>query len=426
MTEPNESPPTPASRVNDALGSGDEPPGGAATPPVGRHAAIEPHDAPPSAGSAVDDAVGESDEPGPLSNEGRAPPGAQSTPANPLIWRGMWHVPHHLGQRFWHTWVFRAVVLLFGVLLLATAFIAAYVGGLHDPTPRDIPVAVVQGDQTATEVVGLLDERTELVDGRTYATLADARTALDRREVFAVLASDRRALQLTTSSAAGAFTAEVVSGSVETVAQAAGIPVTTTDAHPLSNEDSRGLVAFYLVVGLTLGGYLSATVLGLSLGTAPRNLAHAVARLAAFAAFALVMGFAGALVVGPILGIWTHHMLGLTLGGALMTFAGATITSALQGWLGIVGTGLAITLLVVLSNPGSGGVFAWPFLPTFFRGMHVWVPGGLGVDLIRAVAYFQRAAAGWPVTGLLLWSVAGILGTLAATMALGHRSDDAL
>jgi hypothetical protein len=442
VTDPHESPPTPASQVDDALGASDEPPGASTTGPAarGKHAApAAPHDAPPTAGSRVDDDLGASDEPG------RAPPGEADTeametegdepqlpdteggtPSSPLIWRGMWHVPRYRGRRFWEAWVTRAAILLVGVLLLATAFIAAYVGGLHEPAARDIPVGVVSGDQNAEQVLTLLDQRTDLIVGREYANATDAHTALDRREIFAVLASDGNGLHLTTSSGAGQGTAEVVAGAVGAVADATGMALTTTDAHPLTENDPRGLVAFYLVVGLSVGGYLAATVLGLSLGTAPRDLDRAAARFGAFAAFALVLGFIGALLVGPVFDIWSGHLLGATLGGALIVFTAAAITSALQGWLGLVGTGLAILLLVVLGNPGSGGVFPWPFLPSFFRSMHLWVPTGLGTDLVRAVAYYHRAAIAWPVTFLLLWSILGILGTLAATVVRGQRGERAL
>jgi hypothetical protein len=349
-----------------------------------------------------------------------------AVPSSPLIWRGMWHVPRYVGRRFWQAWVARAAVLLLGVAVLTTAFIAAYVGGLHEPTPRDIPVAAVTGDAMAGQVLSVLDERTDLVAARTYATAAGAAAALDRREVYAVLSSDGTALQLATSSGAGQPAAQVVEASVRAVAAAAGVEVTTTDAHPLAPHDPRGLVAFYLVVGLTLGGYLAATVLGLSLGTAPRDLSRAGARLAAFAAFALVLGLIGAVLVGPVFDIWRGHTLGLTLGGAAVVLTAACVTSALQGWLGLVGTGLSIVLLVVLGNPGSGGIFPWPFLPTFFRGMHTWVPTGLGTDLLRAVTYYDGAAAGWPVAGLLLWSALGIAGTLTATVVRGRRTEHAL
>ncbi|GAA1827019.1 hypothetical protein GCM10009682_53020 [Luedemannella flava] len=465
MTEPHESPPTPASRVDDALGSGDEPPGSSPTYVASHAAPPEPHDAAPPAGSAVDDALGASDEPSPAGGTGRAPPEfalgempihvhadeplslgempvgheypapdtepalpdtAGGTPSSPLIWRGMWHVPRYAGDRFWKAWAGRAAILLAGVLLLTTAFIAAYVGGLHEPTPRDIPVGVVTGDQTATQLLSILDERTGLVTGHEFATRDAATAALDRREVFAVVAGGAAGLQLTVSSGAGQPVAQILAGAVAAVGQAAGVQVTTVDAYPLTAHDPRGLVAFYLVVGLTLGGYLAATVLGLSLGTAPRDLMRATARIGAFAAFSLLLGLAGAILVGPVFDIWTGHTLGLTLGGALVAFTAAAITSALQGWLGMVGTGLAILLLVVLGNPGSGGVFPWPFLPSFFRGMHVWLPTGLGTDLTRAVAYYARAGAGLPVAGLLVWSLAGVVGTFAAAVTRGRRGEHAL
>src|SRR6266478_6454225 len=58
-------------------------------------------------------------------------------------------VPEHEAPRAGAGWLGRASVLLVGVFLIGTAFIASYVGALHQPQPRDVPIAVLSGDTGA-------------------------------------------------------------------------------------------------------------------------------------------------------------------------------------------------------------------------------------------------------------------------------------
>ena len=94
-------------------------------------------------------------------------------------------------------------------------------------------------------------------------------------------------------------------------------------------------------------------------------------------------------------------------------------TAAVQGWLGMLGTGLVILLLVVLGNPGSGGIYPPEFLPDLFRGMHRWNIPGLATDLIKSVIYFGPDATAWPAGTLAIWVVAGLLLLLAAAAIRG-------
>ncbi len=347
------------------------------------------------------------------------PLGAEDTePAAPKSHRRAKPARDH----WWATWFGRAAVLLFGALLLGTAFIAAYVGALHEPRPRHVPIAVTSGDGTARALLTAVGRDSDYLAPKVYPSARQASDALARREVYGVLASDGTGFNLTVASAVGPGVADLISQTVTAATAAVNAPLTVEDVRPLAAEDPRGLTPFYLVVGWMLGGYLAATVLAIVLGTVPKDLDRLGLRLAAFGLFALVLGLAGALVVGPGYGIWPHHVLGLWLTGTLIVFVGALITAALEAWVGLVGTGLAMILLFILGNPGSGGVYPAEFLPTFFRGMPRWIPSGLATDLVRGVEYFDRKATGWPITGLVLWALVGIVGVSLATLVPGRRA----
>ncbi len=319
-------------------------------------------------------------------------------------------------------WLPRAAGLLVGTLALATAFIAAYVGALHKPIPSDVPVGVAVGDQRAQAVLAAVRARTDAIKPVRYDNQDRALQALRDREVYAVLHSDPGdSLTLTTASAAAPAATDLVTQVLGQAARQASLPLQVTDAVPVAANDPRGLVPFYLAVGLVLGGYLASTVLGVSLGTAPRSLARAGLRIATLAVHSVLLGIIGAVLVGPVLGIWDHHVPAVAVVGALTVFAAGMLAAAVQGWLGLLGTGLVILLLVVLGNPGSGGIYAPEFLPTFLRGMHRWNVPGLATDLLKSAVYFDWRAGGWPLVGLALWAVLGILGLLTATIFQTHR-----
>ncbi|SBT51939.1 ABC-2 transporter permease [Micromonospora auratinigra] len=325
-------------------------------------------------------------------------------------------------QRDLRDWLPRTAALLVGTLALATAFIAAYVGALHQPTPRDVPVGVVLGDQRAQAVMAAVRGRTDKIKPVEYDNPAAADDGLTAREVYGVLTSGPNdGLALTTASASAPSAAELVTQVLTQAARQANLPVQVRDEVPVESTDPRGLVPFYLAVGYVLGGYLASTALGLKTGTSPGSLPRAGLRVAALAVYSIVLGIVGATVVGPVLDVWHHDIPAVAAVGALTVFTAAMVASAVQAWLGLLGTGIVILLLVVLGNPGSGGIYAPEFLPGWLRGMHRWNVPGLATDLIKSAVYFDRRSIGWALGGLVVWTVVALLALVTATMFRAHR-----
>lgn len=341
--------------------------------------------------------------------------------------RGVGHTEEPESENWWRTWLGRTVGLLLGTLALGTAFIWSYLGALHNPTAKDLPVAVVSGDGAAGSLLaasrGPSDNALKAVS---YRNIADASDALARRKVYAILSNDNNpagnGLVLTVATGGSPAAADAIQQVVSTAAGQASLPLVVNDTAPVSAEDPRGLSPFYIVVGWLLAGYLAATAMAIMLGSVPRNMDRLGMRVAAYGIYALIMGFLGALLAGPVLGIWDHHTLGLTMIGALIVFTGAMVASALQSWLGLIGTGVALLLLFILGNPASGGIYPPEMLPGFFRGLHSWLPTGLATNLTKSVAYFARKATFGPVTGLALWCLASLAAVMASTAALGKRA----
>ena len=313
----------------------------------------------------------------------------------------------------------RAVVLVVGVLLLQLGFVLSYVGAFHAPTPRQVPLAVVAPAGapagTAESVAGQLGALAgDPLAPQVAATEEDARRLLADREVDGVLlvgpaSSDTLLVAGAEGGAVSTALGEVL-GRVEAAQQRT---LTTEDAVPAGDSDARGLSAFYLAVGWVVGGYLVASIIGVSAGSRPLTRARGAVRLGSLAVYAVVSGVGGALITGPVLGVFDGHLLALSALGALLVFAVGAFTTALQVWTGLVGIGLAILLFVVLGNPSAGGAYPAPLLPPFWAAIGPWLPPGAGTDAVRGIVYFGGAGVGSACLVLAAYAVVGALATMA-------------
>jgi hypothetical protein len=312
----------------------------------------------------------------------------------------------------------RAAVLVIGVLLLQLGFVLSYVGAFHAPAPRDVPLAVVMPAGAPAGVAQVVVDRLEGLAGDPLGVLVadtedDARGLLADREVDgALLLGTGTADTLLVSSAEGGAVSSALTEVLTQVDAAQQRTVTTDDVLPAAEGDARGLSAFYLAVGWVVGGYLVASIIGLSSGSRPLTRARGAVRLGSVAVYAVVSGIGGALITGPVLGVFDGHLLALSAFGALLVFAVGAFTMALQVWTGLVGIGLAILLFVVLGNPSAGGAYPTPLLPPFWAAIGPWLPPGAGTDAVRGIVYFDGAGAGQACLVLAAYAVVGLVGTL--------------
>lgn len=301
-------------------------------------------------------------------------------------------------------------LLLVGVLAVQLVMIGSYVGGLHAPKARDVPVAVVAPPALAGAAVARLD-RGGALDGRPYDSLRAARSAVDTRKVYAIfvpgITPGRTLDRLIVAPAASPAVAELLTAALRR-GEPAGRRLTVETVRPLPSDDPRGLSPFYLVVGWLVGGYIGATVLGLARGGSASGARDALLRLAALAGYAIASGLLGVLVVQQIVGVLEGSTLALVAAGALIVFATGAATAALQSLLGIAGTALAVLAFVAIGNPASGGPLATELLmPGLWRAVGPLLPPGAGTTLVRNIAYFDANALGEALAVLAAYAVVG-------------------
>ena len=314
----------------------------------------------------------------------------------------------------------RAALLVIAVLLLQLGFIVSYVGALHDPAPHQLSIAVVAPPQAQPQLVAALEAVPD--DAVRAVTAADRESAVARingQEIYAALLFDPATTQdtLLVAGARGPAAATAAETIVTSLDRKQGRTLAVEDVVPLAKGDAEGLSSFYLVIGWCVGGYLVASILGISAGSRPANTNRALIRLGALALYSVAAGIGGAVIVGPVL----HALPGSTWGllglGSLVVFGVGAFTMALQCLFGIVGIGLAVLLFVVLGNPSAGGVFPPPLMPAFWRAIGAWFPNGAGTDVARSIAYFGGTDIAVSLMVLIAWAVVGVAVTLL-TVAL--------
>ncbi len=322
---------------------------------------------------------------------------------------------------------FRAFGLVLGGLLVQLAFVLSYVGAFHSPTPHRIPVAVVAPQQAAAKIVAQLNALDgNPVKATTASSTAEARDWVMTRRTDAAFVFNAQGTEdtLLVASAGGPSVSQTATQIAQKIEASEKRQISVTDIRPPNPGDGRGMTSFYLVLGWVIGGYLTATIMGMAAGSRPANRQRTLIRLGALVLYAVVSGVAGAIIVGPVFDSLSGHFWALSAIGALVVMASAATALALQTLLGLLGTGLVILLFVVLGNPSSGGVYPAPLLPPFWSAIGQALPPGAGTTLVRNTAYFSGHATAGALWVLSAYAVGGAVLAWGASWWRERRAAD--
>ena len=364
--------------------------------------------------------AGDPQSPGPATPE--QPGGTAAGSAGPPAAAGK---PQGFLGQFWDAVSIRTVSLIIGVLLLQIGFILSYVGAFHSPTPHRIPLAVVAPVPESSQVVTKLNLIPSAPLHATAASsLAAARRLIGDEAVSAALVINPAAKTdtLLIASADGSSVASAAEQIITAAEASQHRSVAVTDIVPLQRGDYHGLAGFYLVVGWAVGGYLVAALLGIASGARPATTPRTLNRLIAFALYAIVSGLAGAIVVGPVLGALTGHLIALWWLGALLVFAVGAVTLAFQTLFGVIGIAVTILFFVILGNPSAGGAYQPALLPPFWRAISSALPNGAATDAVRRIVYFGGYDIGGHLIVLASYAVAGVVIAIIGSIIHEHQT----
>jgi hypothetical protein len=350
-----------------------------------------------------------------MSDGGRGTSAAQSASGEPKGFLAEW----------WDAVSLRTVGLIIGVLALQVGFILSYVGAFHAPTPHQITIAVAAPAQVSAQLVPKLNAIPSApVHATAVTSEAAARRLIRADSVSSALIVNPAGTTdtLLVASAGGTAQATAIEQVITSAEAHQHRSVTVTDVVPLQAGDGHGLTGFYLVIGWIVGGYLVAALLGVASGARPATARRAIFRLIAAALYAIASGLAGAIVVGPVLGALTGHLIALWWLGALLVFATAAVTMAFQVLFGVIGIGITVLVFVILGNPSAGGAYQASLLPPFWRAISSALPNGAGTDAVRRIVYFGANGISGDLIVIGIYAIAGVIVTLAGSIWFERRA----
>lgn len=190
--------------------------------------------------------------------------------------------------------------------------------------------------------------------------------------------------------------------------QASAMAVKTTAVVPLSESDSSGtglaIAAFPLVMGGTIGGVLSLTLIK---GTWRRFATATLYAVIAGALTALILSTWFGFIPGDFAALWAAFAATYLATASFMIGMGALLVPA-------AGLGLGAVVTMFIGNPISGASMPSAFLPGAWGQIGQMMVPGASSTLLRSIAYFPEAATSdqWLVLGswIAFGLLAGVIG----------------
>ena len=280
------------------------------------------------------------------------------------------------------------VPVVVAVILTLFAWPSAKVG------PRDVPIGVA-GVPPIEQQLAAQDGK---FDVHRYASEADARAAIEDRDVYGAFVPGK----LLTSSASS----PAVSQMLTHAASESGRPVEIEDVVP-ATQAGGALAAS--VLPMVLAGILTGAFALVTGGSALRRTGVLVAGSA-------LTGLVATLIIQSWLGVVEGDW--LTNAGVL-SLAVLAISATVTGLgvlFGRVGAIVAALTMVFIGNPFSAVAAGPEMLPSPAGAIGQLLPPGAGGNLLRSTGFFDGAAAGQHVAVLVAWVALG-LGRAVARVA---------
>lgn len=298
-------------------------------------------------------------------------------------------------------------------LAVGFAFTAFFTSALHDPKPNDMRIAVVGAPDAAAQVKRQLSQAIPggfHVVG--YATAGGARDAVRDQDVTGAFIPGPAGPTLLLAGADGVNVTNVLHAAFGAAAAAGHQHLTVRDLAPLPSHDARGISAFFVVAGTTLGSLIFGVILFFAGGhalTTPLRL-----RLALIAGFSVTAGIVMATASDYVADGLGDHFWRIAGIAALLAAVVSLVTTALIRWLGTPGVALSALFIMLFSLPATGGAVGPEFVPDFYRDVAPALPSHAALVALRGSVYFGDRGIAGPLAILGAWAAGALLVQIAA------------
>ena len=341
-------------------------------------------------------------------------------------------------------------IKVIGTSLLASLLVAVVILAFTWPTKametKNLPVSIAGPEVTVSQFEqSLKDKGIETFELKQASSREEAEQQIKQRETYgAIIFTEGAAPEVLTAPAANAAATQMLNGvatqlnaqiqqkaltakteALTQAAQAGGEQgaqaaaqleqmkaqaeqasaraVKTTAVVPLSDSDTSGsgiaIAAFPLVMGGTIGGVLSLTLIN---GTWRRFATATLYAVIAGALTALILSTWFGFIPGDFATLWAAFGATYLATASFMIGMGALLVPA-------AGLGLGAVVTMFIGNPISGASMPSAFLPGAWGQIGQMMVPGASSTLLRSIAYFPEAATSgqWLVLGS--WIAFGLL-----------------
>jgi hypothetical protein len=292
---------------------------------------------------------------------------------------------------------------ILAVPLIVAVVLALFAWPSSRIEPRDLPVGVAGAPAAVAPMERQLASQDGAFEVNRYDTEAEAREAIEDREVYGAFVVSPSGPKVLTSSAGSPAVAQLLThAAAEQDAEIEDVMTTPAAGSGLGSS----------VLPLVLAGLLTGVLASLAV-------TRGSARVGLTLAGSALAGIAAALVADTWLGIVEGDWI-VNAGAFALTFAAiAGAMVGLHSLLGKAGLGIGALVMVFIGNPFSAAATAPELLPQPVGGLGQLLPPGAGANLLRSTGFFDGAGAAEHIAVLAVWAVLGLAAALVSRTTHG-------
>jgi hypothetical protein len=300
-----------------------------------------------------------------------------------------------------------------GVTVTSAVFITAFIGGLHAPGPRSVPVGLVGSPAQASTVGTALGRQ---VPGAftitSYPSVPAARSAISGRSIDAALVPGPTVEHLLVASAVSEAETTAIIKAFSAGAAHAHVPLVVQNIRPLHSSDPQGLSMLFFVVALVAPSLAFGNQLISRIGTRLGEFWH----LGMIAVYAVIVAAVALAIADAGIGALTGAPWALYGVGVLLAFASAAMGAAAERWGGTVGFLVVLLLFVPVGVSSSGSTLGPRMITPWYADLGRALLPGAAQSTVRNVTYFNSNAITDPLLILSAWALAAIMALALAAL----------
>lgn len=298
-----------------------------------------------------------------------------------------------------------------GVTIVSAVFITCFVGGLHAPGPRSVPVGLVGSPALASRVSAALGHQAPgAFTVTSYPTEAAARGAIGVRSIDAALVTSPTVEHLLVASAVSEAETNAIIKTFRSGAAKAHLALAVQNVRPLNPGDPQGLSMLFFVVALLAPSLVFGNLLINRIGTRLNEFWH----LGMIAIYSAIVAAVATAIADAGIGALTGEPWAIFGIGALLAFAAAVMGAAAARWAGGLGYLIVLLLFVPVGISSSGSTLGPRMITQWYADLGRALPPGATQSTVRNVTYFHGNAITDPLLILSAWALAGSIALVLA------------